>query len=212
MSSKAFLPDLTIRAAPDSFCPYCRLEPRHRLLWLYLQQRTDFFDGRPKKMLHVAPEPYLEIVFRKIRNIDYTTADLMDPWVDVKMDVTDIQYPDGSFDVVYCSHVLEHVPDDRKAMREFRRILRPGGWAIILVPINAEKTIEDPSITDPQERLRLFNQEDHVRKYGPDYTDRLIEAGFTVDVAQVADLAGAAEAERMAIASKTSGFIHYCRL
>lgn len=210
MSSKHFLPDLTFKHAPDAHCPYCQLEPRHRLLWFYLQQRTDFFDGRLKKMLHIAPEPYLEIVFRKMRNLDYLTADLMDPWVDVKMDVTDIQYPDNSFDVILCSHVLEHVPDDRKAMREFCRVLKPGGFAMLLVPINAEKTFEDPSITDPKERLRLFNQEDHVRKYGPDYLDRLLESGFKVDVATVDDLLPVEKRERLGML-RNAGFIHYCR-
>jgi ubiquinone/menaquinone biosynthesis C-methylase UbiE len=89
------------------------------------------------------------------------------------MDITDIQYPDNTFDVIYCSHVLEHVPDDRKAMREFARVLKPEGWAVFMVSLSEEHTIEDPSITSPAERERLFGQHDHVRRYGPDFKDRL---------------------------------------
>jgi SAM-dependent methyltransferase len=97
----------------------------------------------------------------------------MNPRAMVRMDITDIQYPKDTFDVIYCSHVLEHVVDDRKAMREFHRVLRPDGWALLLVPITVEKTFEDPSVTDPEERLSVFGQEDHVRCYGPDYVERL---------------------------------------
>jgi ubiquinone/menaquinone biosynthesis C-methylase UbiE len=107
------------------------------------------------------------------------TADLHSPAM-VKMDITNIQFPDETFDVVYCSHVLEHVPDDRKAMREFYRVLKSNGWAVLLVPIIVEKTFEDPSIDKPKDRLRLFGQSDHVRKYGRDYVDRLRESGFSV--------------------------------
>src|SRR5205823_10364596 len=127
----------------------------------------------------------------------------------VAMDITAIQFPDESFDVIYCSHVLEHVPDDRRAMREFHRVLKTGGWAILLVPITAERTVEDPSVLDPAERLRLFGQEDHVRRYGPDYTDRLREAGFEVAEVAVTDLVNAADARRMGLLQAT-GVIHHC--
>jgi ubiquinone/menaquinone biosynthesis C-methylase UbiE len=103
-------------------------------------------------------------------------------------DITRIPFPENSFDVIYCSHVLEHVPDDRKAMREFLRILRIGGWALLQVPITGTRTFEDPSITDPYERRRLFGQEDHVRRYGPDYKNRLEEAGFKVTSYRASDL------------------------
>lgn len=128
----------------------------------------------------------------------------------VKMDITNIQYPAEYFDVILCSHVLEHVPDDRKAMREFWRTLKPTGWAILLVPIMAEVTFEDPTIVDPQERLIAFGQEDHVRKYGRDYIDRLREAGFKVTVTTVADIAPDQEsAQRMGLTAD-SGEIYYC--
>jgi SAM-dependent methyltransferase len=155
-------------------------------MWLYLTQKTNLFDGKQKKMLHVAPEPELSRLIQKADYIDYLSADLFAPElmvkVMVKMDVTDIQYPDNTFDVIYCSHVLEHIPDDRKAMREFCRVLKAGGWAILQVPITANATFEDPTVISPKERERLFGQNDHVRRYGPDYKDRLIEAGFSVTV------------------------------
>jgi SAM-dependent methyltransferase len=117
----------------------------------------------------------------------------------VKMDITNIEYDNQSFDVIYCGHVLEHVQDDRRAMREFHRVLRRNGWAILLVPITAEETFEDPSIVDPKQRLEAFGQEDHVRRYGPDYIDRLCEAGFKVDVAKVEDLVDKDDAIRMGL-------------
>ena len=100
----------------------------------------------------------------------------------VRLDICDIPCGENTFDVIYCSHVLEHVTDDRKALREFRRVLKNGGWAILQVPITSDVTFEDATVTDPSERERLFGQHDHVRRYGPDYRDRLIEAGFSVTV------------------------------
>ncbi len=138
------------------------------------------FDGRLKRMLHVAPEPQLARLFQRARYIDYLSADLGSPRAMVKMDITNIQYPANHFDVIYCSHVLEHVPNDRQAMREFHRVLKHDGWAVLQVPITAETTFEDPSVTDPRERERLFGQHDHVRCYGLDYADRLRSAGFSV--------------------------------
>jgi ubiquinone/menaquinone biosynthesis C-methylase UbiE len=126
------------------------------------------------------------------------------------MDVTDIQSPDDSFDIVYCSHVLEHVDDDRRAMRELCRVLRPDGWAILMVPITTDRTVEDPSISDPQERLRLFGQKDHVRRYGPDFVDRLREAGFAVETIRPDDFLSPEEIERMAIDRKYAGEIYHC--
>jgi SAM-dependent methyltransferase len=193
----------------DALCVYCQSVERHRFLWLYLQRRTDLFDGSPKKMLHVAPELCFEPRLGKLLGAGYLTADLVDPLAMVKMDVTSIGYPDRSFDVICCSHVLEHVPDDRKAMREFRRVLADDGWAILLVPITSDRTFEDPAITEPSERRNVFGQEDHVRRYGPDYADRLREAGFTVEVTGVNDLVDRDEAARMGL-SPESGLIHHC--
>jgi len=167
---------------PEAKCPVCGSLERHRLMWLYMTQKTNLFDGNQKKMLHVAPEPELSSLIQKADYINYLSADLSAPNAMVKMDITDIQYPDNTFDVIYCSHVFEHLQDDRKAMGEFYRVLKPGGWAILQVPITADTTFEDPTVISPKERERLFGQHDHVRRYGPDYKDRLMEAGFSVTV------------------------------
>jgi SAM-dependent methyltransferase len=149
---------------------------------MYMVQKTDLFHDVSKKMLHVAPEDQLSRLLEKTDSIDYLSSDLSSPTVMVKMDITDIQYPDNSFDVICCSHVLEHVEDDRQAMRELYRVLKPGGWAILQVPISGDTTFEDPSITSATARERLFGQNDHVRRYGRDYKDRLAGAGFSVSV------------------------------
>ena len=208
-SSGGFLP-FGVLARPNAECPWCGSLERHRLLWMFLQHRTDLFDGRTRSMLHVAPEAVLEAHFRERIGEGYLTADLFDPRAMVRMDITDIERPDDSFDVIYCSHVLEHVSDDRKAMREMRRVLKPDGWAILLVPITDETTFEDPSVTDPKERLRVFGQEDHVRRYGRDYPDRLREAGFDVEVIEARDFLDADQIERMAITA-AAGEIYLCR-
>jgi len=169
---------LALQRPYHAWCPVCRSLQRHRLVWLYLKRQTNLFDQSPKKMLHFAPEPALMGSFHDLPYIDYLSADLYDSNAMVKMDINDIQYPDGSFDVIYCSHVLEHVPDDRLAMRELRRVLNQSGWAVIVVPIVSDATIEDPSLTDPLERERRFGQVDHVRVYGPDVQERLEGAGF----------------------------------
>jgi len=174
-----------------------------------MSSKTDLLDGKPKKMLHVAPEPCLEKKFKELLGDRYLTADLFNPLAMIKMDISDIKYGDRSFDVIYCSHVLEHVPDDKKAMREFLRVLKDNGWAILLVPIFARKTIEDPAIVTPEERKRVFGQEDHVRLYGPDYIDRLREAGFTVETTMVNDLVQSDEAVRIGLTS-ASGEIYFC--
>jgi SAM-dependent methyltransferase len=194
---------------PDAQCMQCGSLERHRLAWLHMQRRTDLFDGRPRKMLHVAPELALQRHFRRAVGRGYLTADLSRGRAMTVMDIENIQMPDASFDVIFCSHVLEHVDDDRRAMREFRRVLKPTGWAILLVPITADRTIEDATVTDPAERLRLFGQDDHVRRYGPDYVDRLREAGFTVATTRVADLATPQEAERMGL-TPAAGEIYHC--
>lgn len=195
---------------PDAKCPWCGSLERHRLVWCYFQEQTDLFDGQPKEMLHVAPEDCLKQRLANRIGRGYLTADLHDTNVMEQMDITDIQHPDDSFDVIYCSHVLEHVPDDRRAMAELHRVLRPDGWAVLLVPITATETIEDPTVDDPAERLRLFGQENHVRRYGPDYADRLREAGFQVDKSTAADFLDAQEMQRIAVQNEATGDIFYC--
>jgi SAM-dependent methyltransferase len=162
-------------------CPKCLSLERHRLLWLYLKNRTDFFSGR-LKVLHIAPEQSFHKRFRSMNNLNYLSADLVSPLADVKLDVQEMPFGDNEFDVVICNHVLEHVPNDRKAIGEIYRVLRRGGFAILMVPTNyaMEKTREDASISDPLEREKQFRQKDHYRLYGRDYPDRLKEAGFII--------------------------------
>lgn len=166
----------------DARCPVCGSLERHRLCWLFLTGRTDLFDGRPRRMLHVAPEPVLTRRFQRVHGIDYVSVDLCSRLADVHMDLAQLAFADETFHVIYCSHVLEHIQDDVQAMRELRRVLRPDGWAILQVPILREVTFEDPRITDPDERLAMFGQHDHVRIYGQDFADRLREAGFQVRI------------------------------
>lgn len=155
---------------------------RHRLLWLYLKNETDFFEA-PKKVLHFAPEQAFYKRFRKMQNLDYTTTDLNSPLADVKADICDLPFQDNTYDIIFCNHVLEHIPDDTKAMQELFRVLKPGGMAVLQIPqdLNREKTFEDDSITDPKERAKIFGQYDHVRIYGRDYFDKLRQIGFEVE-------------------------------
>ena len=154
---------------------------RHRLLWLYLKDNTDFFTA-PKKVLHIAPEQCFLNRFKKLKNLDYTTADLYSPIVDVKADILDLPFDANSFDVVLCNHVLEHIENDKKAMQELYRVLKPNGMGIFQIPqdLNLEKTYEDFSITSPAERQKHFGQYDHVRIYGKDYFAKLEAVGFQV--------------------------------
>lgn len=155
---------------------------RHRLIWLFLKQETDFFTKKIR-FLHVAPEYCYLRKFRKLDNLDYITGDLISPWAEVKMDVCKMPFYDQIFDVAMCNHVFEHVENDKQAMKEFFRVLKPGGWAIFQVPIDytRSETLEDPSVTDPKERERLYWQHDHLRLYGRDYAEKLREVGFEVD-------------------------------
>lgn len=207
--SSPFFRPFGIVPRDDAQCIHCRALERHRLLWLYMSTQTHLFDGSPKKMLHVAPEPCLEPHFRERLDGGYVTADLLDTRAMVTMDITNIQFPAETFDVIYCSHVLEHVVDDRKAMREFHRVLKTSGWAILLVPITVERTYEDPSIVEPQARLQAFGQEDHVRRYGIDYVDRLRDAGFSVQSIKASEFIRGDQLVRMGLMFATDE-IFYC--
>lgn len=142
------------------------------------------------KILHVAPEHALRRRLKRAAGI-YVSGDLTGTFGDEIIDITRLGFADHAFDAVICNHVLEHVPDDRAAMRELRRVLAPHGWAILLVPdVELERTIEDPAVTDPRDRFALFGQEDHVRRYGLDYLDRLADAGFTPQTLDLGDELG----------------------
>lgn len=164
----------------DARCASCGSRERHRLLWLWATQ-----DGvnrlAGKRILHFAPEKALRRALSGLPG--YETADLHQPGVTHRVDITRLPMEDARYDVVIANHVLEHIDDDRRAMRELLRVLRPGGIALLTVPVNGtrEETYEDPRITDPVERTAHFSAPDHRRTYGLDFADRLEEAGFAVE-------------------------------
>lgn len=177
---RKFLPYGRIHPRPNALCPGCLSLERHRLIWLYLKEKTFFFSER-HHVLHIAPEACFIKKFEKQHENGYITADIESPLAKVKMDIHQMPFESNTFDIVLCNHVLEHVQDDIKAMREIYRVLKPGGFSIMQVPFFnpvGEKTFGDPAITDPKERERLFGQSDHVRKYGRDYSQRIEQAGL----------------------------------
>lgn len=193
----------------DAQCLRCGSLERDRFAWLYLKRKTNLSDGWKKRMLHIAPEPALESRLRRIVGNGYLTADLLNKRVMTKMDITNIPYPDNHFDVIFCSHVLEHVQDDERGLRELSRVLNPNGWAILMVPIKADMTLEDPSVIDPEERKQVFGQQDHVRIYGNDFVDRVQKNGFNVTIVHPADFLSLGEIQLMGITS-FAGDIFYC--
>jgi len=181
-SYRKFLPYGYGKQRENALSPGTLSLERHRQMWLYLQNETDFFT-KNYKVLHIAPEQEFLRKFKKMKNLDYTSADLFSPIVDIKADILDLPFADESFDVIFCNHVLEHIEDDRKAMSELYRVMKKGGWGILQVPMknSLEKTYEDFTITDPKERQKNFGQYDHVRWYGMDYFDRLKSVGFDAE-------------------------------
>jgi SAM-dependent methyltransferase len=164
---------------PRARCPRCGSLQRHRHLLLYLREHTDLLDDRAASVLHFAPDPGLAGVLGE--RPEYVSADL-EPGAAMRvLDLQHLDLPDASFDWIICLHVLEHVPDDRAAMREMARVLRPGGRAVVQSPLYGPATDEDPSVTDPAQRLARFGQHDHVRIYGRDFYDRLRDAGLEVE-------------------------------
>lgn len=173
-----FLPH---RGRQRAKCPRCGSLERHRVLWLFLQRETDLFE-RPGAMLHLAPEYALQRRLRLLPGLRYLSGDLDSALADVELDAMDLPFAEASFDFLICNHVLEHVADDRRAMAEIHRVLRPGGWAVLMCPVDRRRatTLEDPTALMPAERHRLFGQGDHLRLYGRDYAERLAAAGFEV--------------------------------
>jgi ubiquinone/menaquinone biosynthesis C-methylase UbiE len=149
---------------------------------LYLERETSLL-SKTLRVLHVAPEQAFYQRFKNFSHWEYTTTDLHSPLADVKADLTALPFAEETFDLIFCNHVLEHIPEDQKALSELYRVLKKGGTAILQVPLdeNRKTTFEDNSITDPKERTRIFGQYDHVRIYGQDYYQRLETAGFQAE-------------------------------
>lgn len=189
---RKFLPYGRINPRPNALCPNCLSLERHRLIWLYLKEKTNFFSA-PLDVLHIAPEPCFMKRFEKQHGDKYITADIESPLAKVKMDIHQIPFPENHFDVVLCNHVLEHVQDDIKAMSEIHRVLKPGGYAIMQVPFFSpvpEVTFEDKSIVNPRDREKAFGQDDHVRMFGKDYSKRIERAGLKAEANQFASYLG----------------------
>ena len=164
-------------------CPYDLTLERHRLMWLYLRDHSNFFSSEKLNVLHIAPEQCFYGRFKKQENLSYLTGDLVSPLADMHFDLHHIPLEDNRFDVVFCNHVLEHVDDALQCMRELHRVLKPGGWGIMQVPIDYSRdiTYEDSSIVTPEDREKHYWQKDHVRLFGKDYPQWLEKAGFNVE-------------------------------
>ena len=183
-SFRKFLPYGYGKQRENALSPSTLSLERHRLMWLFLNDETNFFTSTKKlKVLHIAPEQCFLDIFRKQENLDYITSDLESPIADVKADICDLPFKDNEFDVVFCNHVLEHIPNDKKAMQELYRVLKKGGFGIFQIPqdLSRATTFEDDSITDKKQRAEIFGQYDHVRVYGRDYFNKLRAVGFNVD-------------------------------
>jgi SAM-dependent methyltransferase len=183
---------------PNRACPNCRALERHRLLWLYLSRELNIV-SRSCRLLHIAPERAIRRRLASAPNLTYVTADLNMPEASVRAKLDRLPFDNACFDVVICSHVLEHVDNDLESMAEMHRVLAPTGQALIMVPVNRKlaETYEDPSITDPDVRKRAFGHPGHVRYYGADVTARLEASGFDVEPIDYVDRMPPGEAERI---------------
>ena len=207
MQADRFLP-FGLDNRPNVQCPSCGSVERHRILWLYLAEHTDFMT-RPARVLHTAPEPCMEDRFRDIHGAGYVTIDRFNAFADVETDIKTLPFEDGQFDVILSSHVLEHIRDDRPAIRELGRVLRPGGWSVIMVPYDPDKpTYEDSSIDTPEGRLEAFGHPFHFRIYGNDMAERLAEAGLESEVLAAKDIFDPAVRRRFRL---NRNHLLYCR-
>lgn len=179
----------SLKAKPNGYCPRCNSKPRHRWLWMFLQERTDLFEV-PQRVLHLSPAFSTSRCFNTLPHLCYTSADLLTKHnIDVKMNLSDATFKAQSFDAIICLHVLEHVEQDQPAIHNLYRMTKPGGWVIIGVPIRLDQpTYEDPSITEPQARKAAFGEKDHFRFYGNDLAERLRHVGFEIETHKVSDL------------------------
>jgi len=179
----------------NALCTNCLSLERHRLLYIYLFEKSGLFEKKIN-LLHIAPEECFINVFKNHENITYTTADLESPLAEIKMDIHDMPFTDNMYDFILCNHVLEHVENDLKALREIKRILKKGGKGIVQVPFYnpvPKYTIEDKSIKSKKDREKYYGQSDHVRKYGKDYKQRLESTGLKVEIIYPSDFLSRSE-------------------
>ncbi|NNL83692.1 MAG: class I SAM-dependent methyltransferase, partial [Winogradskyella sp.] len=198
---RKFLPYGYGKQRPNVLSPSTLSLERHRLLWLYLKNETDLFT-KPQRLLHFAPEQAFYKRFKDMDHLDYTTTDLNSPLADVKADICNLPFDANSFDVILCNHVLEHIPDDKKALSELFRVLKPGGYGIFQVPQELDRavTFEDNTITDKKDRAKIFGQYDHLRVYGKDYFDRLRAIGFVVNEVDYTSTMSASDIDKYRLA------------
>lgn len=195
---KHFSKFILLENGKDKLCPGCGALPRNRLLWLYLQEEIKISE-KQLKVLHFSPSRSVMRKMRALKNLNYTTTDYESKLADKRYDITNIEQQNNVYDLVICYHVLEHIEDDTKAMKELLRILKPGSLALLQVPLKAGKTYENPDIKTTAERLRHFGQEDHVRIYGDDFIIRLQHAGFNVNETEYANRFSETEIEQLGL-------------
>jgi len=197
---RKLLPYGRLEKRENALAPHCLSLERHRLIWLYLLHELEI-TVQHYRVLHLAPESCLQRKFKVLPNLRYISADLESPWAEIHCDIQAMPFASDSFELILCNHVLEHIPDDRRAMRELFRVLVPNGVALLLVPLdeNRETTLEDPAINTDALRERYYGQRDHLRLYGRDYVQRLTEAGFKVSTLDYASQLSQQERERYCI-------------
>ena len=200
ISYRKFLPYGYVKIRSNVLSPGTFSLERHRLIWLYLKNETDFFQT-PSKVLHMAPEKAFIFRLKKLSHLDYISCDLESPLANIKADICALPFEDSTFDWILCNHVLEHINDDTKAMQELYRVLKPGGKALLQVPLDPKRdiTFEDDNITDKAERTKIFGQYDHVRVYGMDYFKKLRSVGFEVNELQYGKSLSKEETTRFAV-------------
>jgi len=206
---KNFREFMPYRTRNNAMCPNCQSLERHRLLWLYFNNKTNLLTDN-LKVLHVAPEAWLSAKLQSQSNLDYLSVDLVSPLAMEKIDITNIPYADQTFDVILCNHVLEHIHNDSKAITELYRVLKMQGWATIQSPIDPdlETTYEDFNIVTAEGRTKAFGQEDHVRIYGKDYQSKLQQGGFKVKIDSYAQELGNSKQHKYGIVGDED--IYFC--
>jgi SAM-dependent methyltransferase len=194
---------------PNRACPYCGALQRHRVLALYVRRVLQL--SATSRILHIAPERAITPVLTSSPSRVYATVDLSAPNAAIRAELGHLPFRDETFDVVVCSHVLEHIDDDHAAMQELARVVAPSGQALIMVPVDRSltETFEDPAIVTREARQRAYGHPEHVRYYGPDVADRLRNAGFAVDEVDMTDVLTTDEAARAVVGR--GEIVYVCR-